>query len=103
MTCANTSFPAYIICSRDGPHRRVATLAFTVQVGDRQNHGKLFAVHSFTRAYLENVGTLLIHEWESGMTHLADDKQGSAELAGAQHSKKVTWHLRAVANGLLPP
>jgi hypothetical protein len=37
------------------------------------------------------------------MTHLADDKQSSAELAGAQHSEKVTWHLRAVANGLLPP
>src|SRR6266540_2315842 len=62
MTCANTSFPAYIICSRNGPHRRVANLAFTVQVGDRRNHEKLFAVHSLTRAYLENVGTLLLRD-----------------------------------------
>ena len=48
------------MCLRDGPHRRLANLAVTVQVGDRRNHGKLFVVHTFTRAYLENVGTLLI-------------------------------------------
>jgi len=35
------------------------------------------------------------------MTHLAGDTQRDAELA-AVHSEKVTWHLRAVANGLLP-
>ena len=36
------------------------------------------------------------------MTHLADDTQCYAELAAVQHSEKVTWRLRAVANGLLP-
>ena len=36
------------------------------------------------------------------MTHLADDTQCYAELAAAQHSEKVTWRLRAVANVSLP-
>ena len=36
------------------------------------------------------------------MTHLADHMQCYAELAAVQHSEKVTWRLRAVANGLLP-
>ena len=37
------------------------------------------------------------------MTHSAGDTQRSAELAAAQRSEKMTWHLRALANGLLPP
>ena len=72
MTCANTSFPAYIICSRDGPHHRVANLAFTVQVGDRRNHENLFAVHSFTSTYLENVGTLLIKPQDFAILEIAN-------------------------------
>lgn len=36
------------------------------------------------------------------MTHLACNTQSSVELAAAQHSEKMIWRLRAVANGLLP-
>lgn len=36
------------------------------------------------------------------MTPLAGDTQGYAEEVAAQQSVKVRWHLRAVANGLLP-
>src|ERR1019366_4812184 len=60
MTCANTSLPAYIRCSRDGFPRRVANLATAVQVGDRQNHEKVLSVPWLTSCSLENVGTLLI-------------------------------------------
>src|ERR1019366_4991908 len=59
MTCANTSLPAYIRCSRDGFPRRVANLATAVQVGDRQNHEKVLSVPWLTSRSLENVGTLL--------------------------------------------
>src|SRR2546423_1155243 len=59
MTCANTSLPAYIRCSHDGLHRRVANLASTVQVGDRKIHEKALSVPTFTGSPLDNVGTLL--------------------------------------------
>ena len=59
MTCANTSLPTYIIGSRGGSHRRVANSAFTVQVGDTQNHEKGLFVPWLTSRSLENVGTLL--------------------------------------------
>src|SRR5437762_4142229 len=62
MTCANTSLPAYIRCSRDGFPRRVANLASAVQVGDKQNHEKVLSVLWLNSRPAENVGTLLMVE-----------------------------------------
>src|SRR5437773_11691872 len=92
MTCANTSLPAYIRCSRDGFPRRVANLASAVQVGDKQNHEKVLSVLWLNSRPAENVGTLLTAHLKPEQFLFPSRVSASPHLSTRQYSRIIgSW------------